>query len=133
MNTISSFTESQTVQVHDLYKQVWWANQRTLEQTRRCINGSQLCFGIVDENSNVIAFARVLTDFTFKAIIFDVIVCQNHRAKGLGDKLMNLIQQHPQLKQVQHLELYCLPEMEAYYQQFGFSNNVGGVNLMRAL
>lgn len=39
----------------------------------------------------LVAYARVLTDFTFKALIFDVIVSENQRGCGLGDKLTELI------------------------------------------
>jgi len=44
---------------------------------------------------------------------------------------MNLIKTHEKLKKVKHFELYCLPEMEAYYSSFGFSTDVGGIKLMR--
>ena len=74
-----------------------------------------------------------VTDFIFKAIIFDVIVCSSQRGTGLGVKLMDSIQNHEELKDVTHLELYCLPEMEAYYQKFGFSTDVGNVRLMRQI
>ena len=58
-------------------------------------------------------------------------ICTNHRGKGLGQKLMSIAKNHEQLKKVKHLELYCLPEMEAFYADFGFSSDVGGIKLMR--
>lgn len=131
MQTIYSFDQQQVQQVHALYQQAWWAKQRSLSQTERCINGSQVCVGIVDEKNQLLGFARVLTDFIFKAIIFDVIVKPDLRGTGLGRVLINSIQQHPELKQVKHFELYCLPEMQGYYEQFGFSSEVGGIKLMR--
>lgn len=75
-------------------------------------------FGIEDERtSELVAFARVLTDRTYKALIFDVIV-----APSLG---------HPGLAQVRHFELSCLPEMAPFYEQWGFTTEVVGVQLMR--
>ncbi len=44
---------------------------------------------------------------------------------------MSIAKNHEQLKKVKHLELYCLPEMEAFYADFGFSSDVGGIKLMR--
>jgi putative acetyltransferase len=35
------------------------------------------------------------------------------------------------LQSVEHIELYCLPELQAYYQAAGFTNELGGVQLMR--
>ncbi|HBC3449562.1 TPA: GNAT family N-acetyltransferase [Vibrio parahaemolyticus] len=131
MRIVDTLNQEQIAQVHRLYMQTWWAKERTLEQTISCINGSQLCVGILDNDDNVVGFARVLTDFIFKAIIFDVIVCEEQRNSGLGAQLMRTIQQHDRLKHIRHFELYCLPEMETYYEQFGFSSEVGGVVLMR--
>ncbi|HCG8570717.1 GNAT family N-acetyltransferase [Vibrio parahaemolyticus] len=131
MEIIHDFKEERIGQVHGLYKQTWWAKERTLEQTVSCVNGSQFCVGIVDEDNNLVGFARVLTDFIFKAIIFDVVVCPTKRGTGLGLKLMRSIQNHEDLMHIKHFELYCLPEMEAYYEKFGFSTEVGGISLMR--
>ncbi|NAW55820.1 MULTISPECIES: GNAT family N-acetyltransferase [unclassified Vibrio] len=131
MKLIYTFTEEHITDVYNLYQQAWWAKERTLEQTARCLKGSQLCIGIVGGDNNLIGFARVITDFTFKALIFDVIVCSSQRNSGLGAKLISAIQSHEDLNQVQHFELYCLPEMRAYYEKFGFSTEVGGVHLMR--
>lgn len=131
MKIITIFSQEQITQVHGLYQQVWWAKDRTLEQTHRCVQGSQVCVGIIDSDNELVGFARVITDFIFKAVIFDVIVNPAKRSAGLGKQLIQAIQQHRDLKHVKHFELYCLPEMEAYYEKFGFSKEVGGINLMR--
>ena len=65
---------------------------------------------------------RVLTDFTIKALILDLIVDYNYRDIGLGKELLMLIKNHPDLKGVKHLELYCLHKMEGYYKQFTFKS-----------
>ena len=118
-------------QVHQLYKEVWWGKERTLEDTINCVQGSQVCIGILDNEGNLIGFTRVISDFIYKAIIFDVIVTEAYRGKGLGQRLMALVKNHKELQKVKHFELYCLPEMEAFYSSFGFSTEVGGIKLMR--
>ena len=120
-------------QLHSLYRGEWWSNGRSLEETRRCVAGSQLCFALLDEADQLLAFTRVLTDFIFKAVIFDVIVAPAHRGQGLGDELMQHVLQHERLRQVRHVELYCLPEMFAWYRRHGFSDEVGAVRLMRRI
>ncbi|WP_417714868.1 GNAT family N-acetyltransferase [Pseudoalteromonas obscura] len=62
-----------------------------------------MCVGIVGE---LVGFARVLSDFIYKAVIFDVIVAPDERGKGLGITLMELIKHHPKLNKVLHFELY---------------------------
>ena len=130
---IYSFTEKHIEQVHQLYKQVWWGKERSYEDTKNCIQGSQICIGILDNSDNLVGFTRVISDFIYKAIIFDVIVCKDHRGSGLGKKLMHIIKNHEQLKAVKHFELYCLPEMEEFYSNFGFSTDIDGIKLMRCI
>ena len=131
MNTVDKLSPHHIEQLHRLYKQEWWSKHRTLEQTQKVVSGSQLCIAIVDNNNNLAGFARVLTDFVFKALIFDVIVANSSRKMGLGDKLISTIKNHPALCEVAHFELYCLPEMFAFYQRLGFSEELGHIKLMR--
>lgn len=131
MQSIEKLNESQTHDLHALYQQEWWTKGRTFEDTKTCVQGSQICIGLVDEQGTLQGFARVLTDYAFKALIFDLIVSTKHRSDGLGNTLISLIKNHPQLQQVKHFELYCLPDMSGFYEQHGFSSDVGEIKLMR--
>lgn len=132
MNVIEKFSADHIRDLHTLYQQEWWTKARSLDETQRCVQGSQLAIGITDEQEKLIGFVRVLTDFTFKALIFDVIVSDDYRGQQLGLKLMSLVVEHPKLQAVKHFELYCLPEMFAFYEKLGFSEQqVGDVRLMR--
>lgn len=131
MGKTYELNEKHIKQLHSLYQDVWWAKGRTLEDTRQCVLGSQICIGLLDDDSNLIGFARVLTDGVFKALIFDVIVAENMRYRGLGEHLITLIKSHPRLKNVRHFELYCLPDMQAFYTKCGFNAGLDGVTLMR--
>ncbi len=129
MKVIYELGSKHIEQLHQLYQEEWWTKGRTLEDTRKCVANSQLCIALVDAQDNLIGFARVLTDFTFKALIFDVIVREDQRGKGLGDKLMGLIKSHDKLSGVRHVELYCLPDMNDFYARHGFTTR--DVQLMR--
>jgi len=131
MSIVEGLTEQQLVQLHELYSHEWWSDSRTLEQTKNCVAGSQLIIGITDISGNLIGFTRVLTDYTFKALMFDVIIHPDHRSKNLGGQLINLVKTHPKLANIAHFELYCLPELYEFYVKQGFSNDVGGMRLMR--
>ncbi len=123
MNFIQTnrLSKSQIKQLHLLYQKEWWSKGRTLEQTRKAVKGSNYIFGICEGLSDrLVAFARVITDHVFKAWIFDVIVDQNYREKGLGKILMDSILKHSSLKRVGHIELYCLPEMKRFYKKWNF-------------
>jgi predicted GNAT family N-acyltransferase len=119
-------------ELHALYQNEWWTRGRTLDETRRVVEHSDLLFAFLGEpDRRLVAFARVLTDRVFKALVFDVIVAPDRRGEGLLRKLLDRIFSHPDLKGVKHLELYCLPELVPLYEKFGFSTDMGGVRWMR--
>lgn len=118
-------------QLHQLYLQQWWSNSRTREEVDLVLAGSSMTLGVVDAENNLVGFTRVLTDGIFKAIMFDVIVNEQYRGHKVGSQLVGYVKAHPKLSRVKHLELYCLPELQGYYQQFGFVADVGGMELMR--
>ena len=131
MKIIHELSEQHITDLHGLYQQEWWSKARTLEDTKLVLQGSQLCIGIVDDANRLVGFTRVLTDYIFKALIFDVIIAKSARKQGLGDQLINSVKAHPKLQRVGHFELYCVQEMYAFYERHGFSTDVGPMRLMR--
>ena len=130
-NVIYKLNEKQINQLHELYLDEWWTKERTLKDTMKCVQGSQVCIGLVDKNNNLIGFVRVITDFIFKALIFDLIINTKARNKGLAKKLIKEVLQHKKLSEVKHFELYCLPELKNFYSQFGFNDEIEGIELLR--
>ena len=131
MEVIYTFNDHQVQELHALYQQEWWTENRTVEDTKKCIDGSQLCIGLIDSSGALQGFVRVLTDYIFKALIFDLIVTKEQRGSGVGNKLISIVKDHPQLREVNHFELYCLPEVFNFYEKHGFSSDVGNIKLMR--
>lgn len=131
MEAVYTLNEKQIEQLHRLYQGESWSRHRSLAETRRGVDGSQICIGLVDTENNLVAFTRVLTDFIFKALVFDVIVNPEYRGDGLGDRLVALVKNHPDLAQVKHFELYCLPPLQPFYKKHGFSLDVDHMQLMR--
>ena len=130
MDILHTLNDQQLQQLHALYQNEWWSGGRTLEDTRRCAEGSSLIFGFVQEG-NLLAYARVITDYVFKAFIFDVIVSPALRGQGIGNLIVNTIKSHPDLQRVGHLELYCRADMIPYYESHGFTAALGDLHLMR--
>ncbi|MEO8314518.1 MAG: GNAT family N-acetyltransferase [Pseudomonadota bacterium] len=131
ISVLSEMSDRHIEQLHQLYLREWWSKDRSLYATHRVIRGSQVVIGMVNESDELVAFARVLTDYTFKALVFDVIVAESARNLGLGRQLMAAITGHERLRQVRHFELYCLPELAEFYVPHGFSADVGNVQLLR--
>jgi hypothetical protein len=131
MNVTFNLSEENIEELHQLYQKEWWTRDRSLQETKKVVAGSQINIGLLDANNALVGYARILTDFTFKALNFDVIVSENHREKGLGKRIMKLIRSHEKLESIKSYELYCLPEMFAFYEGIGFSTDVAGIKLMR--
>jgi GNAT superfamily N-acetyltransferase len=118
--------------LYELYQGEWWTQGRSLDDIRLMLQHSDFLFAFCNESDgHLVAFARVLTDMVFKAFIFDFIVAPKHRHDGVGRRLMERILQHSDLRNVRHIELYCLPELVPFYEKLGFSADVSGVCLMR--
>jgi GNAT superfamily N-acetyltransferase len=95
----------------------YWANNRTLEQTKTALENS-LCFGVYFENRQI-GFARVVTDFATFAYLGDVFILTEFRGRGLSKWLMEVMISHPRL---QGLRRWILATKDAHrlYSQFGF-------------
>ena len=129
---INALDEHHVPQMMDLSRAEWWTCTRTVEQVRDVLKWSDLVIGLCSQpGERLVAFARVLTDRTFNTLIFDVIVAADHRGRGLGHRLVEAILANPLLKHVEHVELYCRPELVTFYEEFGFRSPDSRVLLMR--
>jgi predicted GNAT family N-acyltransferase len=128
---VETLTESQVSDLMDLYKNEFWSDKRTREDVVKMLASTDVIIGLVDECDRLIGITRVLTDFVYRAMIFDVIIKPAHRKRGLGAKLMDAVLNHPKLQTVEHLYLNCLPNMMPFYERWGFSDDVGGLKFLR--
>ncbi len=121
LTLIHQLTPAQIEQLHQMYGQEWWSKERTLADLPTLLSNSDLLFGLWDEEAQrLAAFSRVLTDWVYRAILFDVIVAADYRGQGLGAKLVEHVTTHPQLAQVECIQLFCTPEMQPFYEKYGF-------------
>lgn len=128
--TVSELTEQQISELTVLYRNEFWSQNRTQQDVAKMLAASDIIIGLVNECDSLVGFVRVLTDFVYRAFIFDVIVKPTHRKQGLGKRLLDSVVEHPQLQAVEYLGLYCLPEMIPFYEQWGFTTEIGGLQIM---
>lgn len=102
-----------------LSEESYWANTRTLDQTRTAIKNS-ICFGVYD-GERQIGFARVVSDRATFAYIGDVFILKEFRGQGLSKWLMETIVSYPDL---QGLRRWILATRDAHglYKQFDFNS-----------
>jgi GNAT superfamily N-acetyltransferase len=132
VEAIDHLTDEHINDLCALYQSEWWTKGRQLPDVKRMLQHTDLIVAFSDsESRRLVAFARVLTDYVYKALVFDVIVAASHRNQGLGRALMDAIVNHAALKAVRHIELYCLPDLMPFYQQWGFTDDLGALRFMR--
>lgn len=100
-----------------LCNESYWAKGIPREVVERSIEHS-LPFAAY-EGQELVAFARVVTDFAVFAYLADVFVVPAHRGRGISRQLMEAIRTHPRL---QGLRRWSLVTRDAHglYEQFGF-------------
>ena len=103
--------------IHRFISSSYWAPGRSRERVVRAIENS-MPFGLYHGDEQV-GFARVITDYVVLAFLSDVFVLENHRGKGLGTWLVDVVTSQPELQSVRR---WLLGTRDAHwlYRQFGF-------------
>ena len=129
---ITQLTDAQTEELTALYQGEWWCRDRRLEDVRRMLERTDLIVAFREqETGRLAAFARVLTDYVYRATVYDVIVAADHRGTGLGRRLIQAVLAHPDLELVEIVGLHCLPDLVPFYQQLGLSEDRDGLRTMQ--
>lgn len=129
---VTDLSERQIDDLHDMFEGEWWTEGRDRADVETMLEHSDEVVGLRDSDTGeLVAFARVLTDYVYRAFVFDVIVEESRRGSGLGRRIMDAVVEHPSLSEVERLELYCSEDQTSFYEQWGFSTDVGSSRLMR--
>jgi predicted GNAT family N-acyltransferase len=133
LQQITSLTDEQITELQQLYQHEWWTEGRTEDDVRKMIeNTDELVAFSESDAGELVAFARVLTDYVSQALVQDVIVSEQYRGRGVGEHLVKAIVTHPDLKSVDLVDLYCTPELREFYASLGFTDElVNDLRLMR--
>ena len=105
--------------VHQLLAgQAYWAEGRTLEQTERSFAHCHP-FAAYGPDGGLAGFARLLTDYTFRAHLGDVFILPERRGLGLGKALLAFVLGHPALRTVTQWTL-TTQDAHGLYARHGF-------------
>lgn len=100
-----------------LQNDAYWALGRAADVIRRSIQHSEN-FGVY-HGTQMVGYARVVTDYATFGYVCDVFVLSSERGRGLGKWLVQVMLQHPEL---QGFRWWYLRTRDAHglYRQFGF-------------
>lgn len=118
---IEQLSETQIQQLYESYQSEWWSRGRSLEDVRLMLENTSLIVAFAERDTGrLVAFSRILTDFVFRATIYDVIVMPDWRGYGVGRLLMDAVSAHPRLQRVSSIWLSCAEDKVAFYEKWGF-------------
>lgn len=103
--------------IHRFLAGSYWAPDIPRAIVDRSIDHS-MPFGLYD-GARLVGFARIITDYSTFAYVSDVFVLESHRGQGLAQWLMEIILDHPDLK---NLRRWVLLTRNAHplYRRVGF-------------
>ncbi|QIO24740.1 GNAT family N-acetyltransferase [Haloarcula sp. JP-L23] len=100
-----------------------WAD-RDREQVETAIEHSDEHLYALDPGSDeVVASARVLTDYCYYGVIYDVIVHEEYRGTGVGRAVVEAVTDHPPLEDVTQITLIARDGLVPFYEKCGFERH----------
>jgi ribosomal protein S18 acetylase RimI-like enzyme len=120
MINFSDRKDIDVAQLIALYCQAPWANTRSIDDAREMLTHTDVAITAWNGN-RLVGFGRVLTDYVYRASIWDVIVDAGYQGQDIGTQIIQHILDHPDLKRV---ELFWLcTRSPGFYEKLGFSSN----------
>lgn len=103
----------------DLLAGAYWNSDVSREAIARAHRGSSAWVGALDEDDELVATARALADGAKWGTIYDIIVREDWRRRGVGQALVRLLLEHPALRGCTRVGLRTR-DAQTLYARFGF-------------
>ncbi|GLX68032.1 GNAT family N-acetyltransferase [Paenibacillus glycanilyticus] len=130
---VNQLSEKHFQDLLNLYSERSWTKTRTSDEVRAMIDNSYI-FGLCDsESDQLIGFTRVVTDYVFRATIYDVIVMERFQGKGFGRLLLQTVVNSTLIKSIERVDLYCEDNKVVFYEKWGFEKVPATTNYMRLI
>lgn len=113
--------------VHSFLSKSYWAQNRPLETVNRSIKNS-ICYGVFYKKE-LAGFARIVTDLAVMYWLCDVWVEEEHRKKGIGKKLMEIIANNESLKKL--TGILRTKDAQGLYEKYGFNRDSEQLFMLR--
>ena len=114
--------------IYGYLKGSYWAAGIPRDVVERSVRNS-LAFGVY-RGSELVGFARVVTDLATFAYVGDVFVVEALRGRGLSKWLMECIVDHPDLRDLRRWHLVTR-DAHGLYAKFGFAEPPSGKHMER--
>lgn len=108
-------------EVKRLLEEADWGQGRLPAHITQQIEASDIVFSVWD-GTKIVAFARVISDFSYMVVVLDFIVAKAYQGKGVGQRLMKAILGHPDLLGIKKWAVFS-PVNQDFFEQFNFDKS----------
>jgi GNAT superfamily N-acetyltransferase len=105
--------------IHAMLSKVFWSPDITKAEIMKGIKNSALAVGAYNDKNEQIGFLRVVSDKVRFAYLLDVVVREDSRRQGIGQKMVKFALSHPELKDV-YQWLLITRDAHGVYEKCGF-------------
>lgn len=102
-------------------RNAFWAQNRDPEQVAKALAFSHPVVSVWDRE-RLIGFGRATSDGVYRAVLWDIVIDQDYRQRGLGRKLVETLIAHPHVQGVERVYLFTTHQ-QGFYQRIGFVEN----------
>ena len=102
-----------------LYRELGWSHAADPGRLRIAVERSAFSIVAVDEDDEVVGFARALSDQAFAVYIADVLVRPSRQRQGIGRALVEAILDRYPLERYHHQVLVAERGAEGFYRRLG--------------
>lgn len=111
----------------DLYDTWEWWIDRDAATVAAAVESSTVVVGLEradggTDDGTLVASARVVSDGVYYARLYDVVVHEAHRGRGLGERLVRETAEHHALDGVETVSLGCETDLVGFYEGCGFES-----------
>ena len=97
----------------------FWATGRRRDELRRMLNGSQVVVSAWQDRT-LVGFGRATSDGVFRAVLWDVVVAEEHQGQGVGRRVVEVLLSSTAVSAAERVYLMTT-KGEGFYERLGFS------------
>jgi ribosomal protein S18 acetylase RimI-like enzyme len=101
-----------------LERNSFWAQGRSQTALKGMLRGSAAAVSVW-QGRQLVGFGRASSDGLFRAVLWDVVVDEQHQGRGLGRRIVATLLEHPRLRRVERVYLMT-SNSAGFYRQLGF-------------
>ena len=99
-----------------LDRNAFWAKSRTIDDLKKCLANSDVVISLWIGNE-IVGFGRALTDGIYRAVVWDIVIDQNHEGKGFGTLIVEILLSSKKIKSTKKLYLMTTNKKRFYSQR----------------